>query len=161
MSEKNELLKTGKKAPAFKLLDRDGEQHQLKELLADYSVIYFYPKDDTPGCTIEAQEFTKYLTQFKKLNVNVVGISGGDQKTKSKFCTKHKLQVLLLSDSDFAVSKKYGVYGEKAFMGKKYMGISRVTYLLDSAGKVLEVYDNVKAKGHAQEILEYIKGLKG
>jgi peroxiredoxin Q/BCP len=160
MSEKAEILKVGKKAPAFKLMDKDGDLYQLKDLLDDYTVIYFYPKDDTPGCTIEAQEFSKLLTQFKKLNIAVVGISGGDQKTKSKFCSKHKLKLLLLSDTDFSISKKYGVYGEKSFMGKKFMGINRVTYILNSAAKVIAVYQNVTAKGHATEILQYIKELK-
>lgn len=160
MSEKSEILKVGEKAPAFKLMDKDGELYQLKDLLDEYTVIYFYPKDDTPGCTIEAQEFSKLLAQFKKLNVAVVGISGGDQKTKSKFCSKHKLKLLLLSDTDFSVSKKYEAYGEKSFMGKKFMGINRVTYLIDSKGKVIAAYDSVKAKGHADEILQYIKELK-
>lgn len=152
------IIEEGKKAPAFKLKDKSGEVHNLKDILADYTVLYFYPKDSTPGCTLEARDFSKLLSKFEKLNVSIVGISGGDEKSKQKFCDKYKLKILLLSDENFAVSKKYGVYGEKQFMGKKFMGISRVTFILDSKGKIIKVYDKVKVIGHAKEVFGFLKG---
>ena len=151
------LLKAGKKAPNFKLTDKDGSVFELNKIKADQFIIYFYPKDDTPGCTLQAKEFTKALKNFKKLGIEVFGISGGDDKTKTKFCKKHKLSVTLLSDPDFTISKKFGVFGEKKFMGRKYMGINRVTYLLDKKQKVSHVFEKVTPEGHAKEILKFIK----
>lgn len=153
------LLKEGKKAPAFTLPDKDDVKHKLNEIDSKYTVLFFYPKDSTPGCTIEANEFTSDIKKFEKLDTKIIGISGGDSRTKSKFCEKHNLKTLLLSDTDFKISDKYGVYGEKQFMGKKFMGINRVTYVLDANKKVVKVYNKVKAKGHSKEVLDYIKQL--
>lgn len=153
------LLKEGKKAPAFTLPDKDDVKHKLSEVDADYTVIFFYPKDSTPGCTIEANEFSADIKKFEKINTKIIGISGGDSKTKSKFCEKHNLKTLLLSDTDFKVADKYGVYGEKQFMGKKFMGINRVTYILGADKKVIKVYDKVKPKEHSKEVLEFIKSI--
>lgn len=148
-----------KKAPQFSLPDKDGMMHSLKEWKDNYIVVYFYPKDDTPGCTIEALEFSSTLKQFAKLGARVVGISGGDEKSKASFCKKHKLQVLLLSDGDFAVAKRFESYGAKTFMGRKYTGILRSTFVLDANHKILKRYDNVSAKGHAEEVLGFITAL--
>jgi peroxiredoxin Q/BCP len=152
-----ELLKEGKKAPAFTLQNKDGEKVKLNEIDSDFTVLYFYPKDDTPGCTIQANEFTADVKKFEKINTKVIGISGGDEKTKTKFCKKYDLKVTLLSDTDFAVAEKYGVFGEKQFMGKKYMGISRVTYVLDANKKIIKVYPKAKTTGHSAEVYEFIK----
>ena len=152
-----ELLQTGKKAPAFNLPDKDGTKHRLSSFEEDYFVLFFYPKDNTPGCTIEANQFSAHEKKFSDLNTKVIGISGGDEKSKTKFCTKHKLKTLMLSDTDFGVSKKYGVFGPKQFMGKKYEGISRVTYVLDKNKKVIQVYEKVKPAVHAKEVLDFIK----
>jgi peroxiredoxin Q/BCP len=148
-----------KKAPQFSLPDKDGAMHSLQEWKDNYIVLYFYPKDDTPGCTIEALEFTGNVKQFAKLGARVVGISGGDEKSKASFCRKHNLKILLLSDSDFTVAKKYESYGVKTFMGRKYTGILRSTFVLDPDHKILKRYDAVSAKGHAEEVLNFIKSL--
>ncbi|MCL4125346.1 UNVERIFIED_CONTAM: hypothetical protein GTU68_041339 [Idotea baltica] len=153
------FIEEGKKAPVFSLKDKDGEIHKLKDIEEDYIVLFFYPRDNTPGCTIESVNFSKDINKYKKLNTKVIGISGGDEKTKTKFCTKHKLKALMLSDTDYKISEKYGVYGEKKFMGKKYLGISRVTFILDDKRKVIKVYDKVKPLVHSKEILEYLKSL--
>jgi peroxiredoxin Q/BCP len=151
------MLKEGEQAPDFSLRDKDSNIHSLSEINSDHVVIYFYPKDSTPGCTIEAQEFSKDIEEFDKLNIRIIGISGGDEKSKTKFCEKHDLKILLLSDSDFSVSNNYGVYGEKSFMGRKYMGISRWTFVLNKDHKIIKIYDKVKPELHSQEVLEFIK----
>ena len=151
------MLKEGEQAPDFSLRDKDSNIHSLSEINSDHVVIYFYPKDSTPGCTIEAQEFSKDIEEFDKLNIKIIGISGGDEKSKTKFCEKHDLKILLLSDSDFSVSNNYGVYGEKSFMGRKYMGISRWTFVLNKDHKIIKIYDKVKPAEHSQEVLEFIR----
>src|SRR3989344_5487397 len=98
-----------KKAINFLLKDKEGREHSLEDINSDYIVLYFYPKDSTPGCTIESQEFTQDLDKFRKLNISIVGISGGNEESKKKFCERYNLRIILLSDSDFSVSKKYGV----------------------------------------------------
>lgn len=153
------VLKEGMKAPDFALNDKDSNIFKLYDLTSDYIVVYFYPKDNTPGCTIESKGFNSFLDEFKKLGVTVIGISGGDDNSKKKFCKKHDLNVILLSDPDFDVSTKWGVYGEKSFMGRKYMGIKRYTFILDENKNVLKVYENVKAKGHAEDVLNFLKNL--
>ena len=151
------MVNVGEQAPDFSLRDKDSNIHSLSEINSDHVVIYFYPKDSTPGCTIEAQEFSKDIEEFNKLNTTIIGISGGDEKSKTKFCEKHDLKILLLSDSDFSVSNNYGVYGEKSFMGRKYMGISRWTFVLNKDHKIIKIYDKVKPELHSQEVLEFIK----
>ena len=151
------MLKEGEQAPDFSLRDKDSNIHSLSKINSDHVVIYFYPKDSTPGCTIEAQEFSKDIEEFNKLNTTIIGISGGDEKSKTKFCEKHDLKILLLSDSDFSVSNNYGVYGEKSFMGRKYMGISRWTFVLNKDHKIIKIYDKVKPAEHSQEVLEFIR----
>jgi peroxiredoxin Q/BCP len=152
-------LKEGSKAPRFSLPDKDGNAHGLAKSSADFTVIYFYPKDNTPGCTIEAQEFSAKLREFDKRNVRVIGISGGDEKSKEKFCTKYELKLPLVSDADFAVSMAYGVYGDKKFMGRVYKGIHRVTFLVNKQGTIVRIFDSVKPKGHAQEVLDVLDEL--
>ena len=144
----------------FNLKNREGKSFSLKDLKGDFKVVYFYPKDDTSGCTVEAQEFTRDLDKYKKLKTAVVGISGGDENTKRKFIDKYNLKVLLLSDSDFSVCKKYGVYGEKSFMGRKFLGIKRTTFALDKDNKIIKIYENVKPEGHSQDVLKFINSIK-
>lgn len=146
------------KAPDFELKDKDDNVVKLFDI-KNYAVVYFYPKDNTPGCTIEANDFTFYLDEFRKFDTIVVGISGGDSKSKEKFCKKYNLKVLLLSDSDFKVSKSYGAYGEKSFMGRKYNGIFRNTYIIDKNKKIIKIYENVSAKNHAKEVLRILQKL--
>tara|TARA_Y100000031_G_scaffold107597_1_gene118444 strand:+ start:282 stop:749 length:468 start_codon:yes stop_codon:yes gene_type:complete len=151
-------LKEGQSAPEFSLNDKSEKNHSLKDITNEYIVVYFYPKDNTPGCTIEAKRFSNTLKEFEKLNTTIIGISGGDQKSKTKFCDKHNLKLTLLSDPDFKVSESYGVYGEKSFMGKKYMGISRQTFILNKDHKIIKIYEKVKPLIHTKEVLEFIKG---
>lgn len=153
------LIEIGKKAPAFNLTDKTGAKIALKDIDTDYTIVYFYPKDNTSGCTLEAKGFEALKAKFKRAGVSVIGISGGTDKTKENFAKKQDLTISLLSDTDFAISTKYGVYGEKKFMGKTYMGISRITYLLDKDKKVIKRYDKVKPISHAKEVLDDIKSL--
>jgi len=153
-------LKVGRKAPAFALKNKEGNVYRLKDTQSAFTVVYFYPRDNTPGCTLEAQMFTKELRNFNHLDTMIIGISGGDEKSKTKFFEKNKLKILLLTDPDFAVCTKYGVYGEKSFMGRKFMGIHRVTFVLDKNDIVIKVYDKVKPFEHAKEILAFIKEQK-
>ncbi|MFH1209457.1 MAG: peroxiredoxin [archaeon] len=148
------------KAFDFRLKDKDGKTYSLKEFKKNYIVLYFYPKDSTPGCTLEAKEFNDHLDDFKKLNTQIIGISGGDEKTKTKFCDKHKLKLLLLSDTDFSISKKYKVYREKSFLGKKFLGIVRTTFVLDKSYNIIKQYDKVNPIGHAKEVLKFVKNIE-
>ncbi|MCF7798417.1 thioredoxin-dependent thiol peroxidase [Candidatus Woesearchaeota archaeon] len=153
------MLTIGKKAPAFSLPDKDNNKISLKYVKTKYTLIYFYPKDNTPGCTLEAIGFNKLKTEFDKLGVSIIGISGGNEKSKTTFCEKYKLGITLLSDKDFTVSTKYDVYGEKKFMGQTYKGISRCSYLLDTNKKIIKTYENVKAATHHKEVIMDIKAL--
>jgi peroxiredoxin Q/BCP len=152
-------LKIGQSAPHFSLTDKDGKAHSLDKPKAEYTVLYFYPKDDTPGCTLEAKEFSQFIEKFTSRNVRVVGVSGGDDKTKAKFCKKYSLKVPLVSDTTFKVAKSYGAYGTKKFMGRTFQGIFRKTFLVDKAGKIARIFDTVKPEGHAQEVLAAIDEL--
>jgi len=149
-------LKEGSKAPIFSLLDQDGEKVSLKDLKEDYIVLFFYPKDNTPGCTLEAKAFTKLKKKFENLNTKVIGISGLDQKSKKKFCEKAALDLTLLSDTDGVVGEKYDTYGEKTFMGRKYKGFHRKTFIIGKDRKLTKIYDKVKPEGHAEEVLKEI-----
>jgi peroxiredoxin Q/BCP len=150
-------LSVGDKAPAFSLTDHSGTVHSLSAIKSPFTIIYFYPKDSTPGCTVEAIEFTALADKFSKAGASVIGISGGSDKTKAKFCEKHNLKITLLSDTDFSVSTEYGVFGEKKFMGRTYNGIDRVSFLLDSKKKIIKIYTTVKPKEHAEEVLSDVK----
>jgi peroxiredoxin Q/BCP len=151
------MLEIDKKAPTFKLNDKDGTPHSLSSIDTPYIVLFFYPKDNTPGCTIEARGFSEALAKFKRQDTTLIGISGGDERSKTKFCEKHDLGVLLLSDTDFSVSKKYGAYGPKQFMGKKFEGITRASFILGPDRKIIQNYPKVKPSEHPQEVLEFIK----
>lgn len=145
------------KANDFLLKDKDGKSWSLKQIRSKYTILYFYPKDDTPGCTIEAQQFSALKPEFDKLDATIIGISGGDEKTKMKFCDKYGLKILLLSDPTFTVSKAYGVYGEKKFMGRIFNGIKRTSFLLDKAKNIIKTYNEVKPGQHEKQVLEDIK----
>jgi peroxiredoxin Q/BCP len=127
--------------------------------LGKYVVIYFYPKDDTPGCTIETNDFNKLLSKFKKLNCEIFGISKDNLKSHDKFREKFKVKFDLLSDEETKVLKKYKVWGKKKFMGREYMGISRSTFLINPKGKILKIWENVNVKDHALEVLETLKSI--
>lgn len=154
------MIKLNSKAPDFELEDKDGKKYSLKDFKEEYIVIYFYPKDSTPGCTIEAREFTKNLDEFKKENTIIIGISGGSNESKEEFCEKNDLKHILLTDADFSVSKKYDSFGERTFLGKKFTGIFRNTYLLDKKRNIVKIYENVNPFGHAKNVLNDIKSFK-
>ena len=154
------MLKINTKAPDFTLTSTNSSHYSLKKSLGKYVVIYFYPKDDTPGCTIEANDFNKLLPQFKKLNCEIFGISKDNLKSHDKFKEKYKLKFDLLSDEELTVLKKFKVWGKKKFMGREFMGILRTTFLIDKKGKILRIWENVKVKDHAKEVLETLKEIQ-
>ena len=154
------MLKINTKAPDFTLTSTNNTDYSLKKSLGKYVVIYFYPKDDTPGCTIEANDFNKLLSQFKKLNCEVFGISKDNLKSHDKFKEKYQLKFDLLSDEELTVLKKFKVWGKKKFMGREFMGILRTTFLIDKKGKILKIWENVKVKDHAKEVLETLKEIQ-
>ncbi len=146
----------GEKAHPFTLTDTNGKKVKLTELKGNNVVLYFYPKDNTPGCTLEAHEFSKLLPQFKKKNAVVYGVSKDDLKSHQKFTDKCKLKVSLLSDPTGKTIEKYGALKEKSMFGKKYLGIQRATVLIDDKGKVKKVWKRVQPIGHAKKVLEEI-----
>ena len=152
-------MKVNSKAPIFKLPSTSKKDYSLKDSIGKYVVIYFYPKDDTPGCTIETNDFNKLLPKFKKLNCEVLGVSKDSLKSHEKFREKYKIKFNLLADEEIKVLKKYKVWGKKKFMGREFMGIIRSTYLIDKKGKILKVWDNVKVKDHAKEVLETLQSI--
>ena len=154
------LIDEGKKAPAFSLKDQTGKSHALADYAGKPVVLYFYPKDDTPGCTTESCAFEDNLPKFKSSKAIVFGASILDEKSKAKFAAKHNLTFPLLADADHAVAEKYGVWQEKSNYGRKYMGIVRTTYLIGPDGKVAKRWDNVKVDGHAEEVLTAVRELK-
>lgn len=144
----------GEKAPFFSLSDQNGKQHALSDFLGQKVILYFYPKDDTPGCTKEACAFKTTFPEFQKVNTVVIGVSCDSEKSHKKFEEKFQLPFLLLSDDQKEVVKLYDVWGKKKFMGREYEGISRTTFLIDENGIVLKQYENVKPEIHADEILK-------
>ena len=148
------MLKINTKAPNFVLPSTSKEKYSVKDSLGKFVVIYFYPKDDTPGCTIETNDFNKLLSKFKKLDCEVYGVSKDNLKSHDKFREKYKIKFDLLADEEIKVLKKYKVWGKKKFMGREFMGIIRSTFLIDKKGKILKIWDNVKVKNHALEVLE-------
>jgi peroxiredoxin Q/BCP len=146
------LIEPGRKAPAFTLKDQNGDTHRLSDYAGRSVVLYFYPKDDTPGCTQESCDFQALRPRFDTKKAVVLGASILDEKSKAKFAKKHGLMFPLLADADHEVAEKYGVWQEKSRYGRKYMGIVRTTYLIGPDGKVQQRWDNVKVDGHAEAV---------
>jgi peroxiredoxin Q/BCP len=153
------LIDETKKAPAFSLNDQDGKTHRLSDHAGHPVVLYFYPKDDTPGCTKESCAFRDNLPKFKKSQAVVFGVSILDEASKKKFADKFDLTFSLLADADHAVAEKYGVWQKKSLYGREFMGIVRTTYLIGADGKVAKRWDNVKVDGHAEDVLAAVKSL--
>jgi len=147
------MPKVGDAAPDFQLPDQHGHRLQLSQMRGNTVLIYFYPKDDTPGCTLEAQGFNNDIKEFQKKGVMVFGISKDNQQMHQKFIGKYGLKFQLLSDVDGKIVQKYGCWVEKSMYGKKYMGIQRATFLIDAKGKVKKVWPKVTPEGHSKEIL--------
>jgi peroxiredoxin Q/BCP len=148
------LIEPGKKAPAFSLKDQDGKVHRLNDYEGRSVVLYFYPKDDTPGCTKEACAFRDNLPKFKSDKAVVLGVSVLDEASKAKFAEKYDLNFPLLADADHEVAEKYGAWQQRSLYGRKFMGVARTTYLIGPDGKVIQRWDKVKVDGHAEEVLE-------
>jgi len=146
-----------KSAPNFKIPSSNNSEFQLKKNKDQFIVIYFYPKDNTPGCTNEAKDFAKLYKEFKKLNCEIVGISKDSIESHKKFINKFKIPFQLLSDEKMIALKKYGAWGEKSMYGKKFMGIKRTTVLINPKGKIIKTWNNVKVKDHAKEVLNFLK----
>ena len=152
-------LTEGQKAPSFDLQDDRGERVNLDDLRGQWVVLYWYPKDDTPGCTVEACEIRDNW-QFLEGEAALFGASADDVKSHVKFRDKFSLPFPLLADEDHSVAEKYGVWGPKTFMGREYVGIDRATFIIDPDGKIAKVFPNVKPAGHSMEILNALKELK-
>ena len=155
------MLPEGTEAPGFTLPDADGKIVKLSDFAGKTVVLYFYPKDDTPGCTTEACGFRDTSADFAKRGAVVLGISPDDSASHTKFAKKYKLPFTLLADVGAKVAKDYGVWGEKKFMGKQYMGIDRTTFIIAPDGEVEKVFRNVKAEGHNKEVLDWLDKNKG
>jgi len=148
------MLKEGDKAPAFKAKDQNGDTVKLSDLKGKRVVLYFYPKDDTPGCTKEACSFRDADDVFKAKDIMVLGVSIDDERSHQKFISKFQLPFDLLADTDKAIVEAYGVWGEKSMYGRKYMGTLRKTFLIDEKGKIVKIFDKVKVAEHADEVLK-------
>jgi len=152
-------LNIDKQAPAFSLPNQDGDIVSLADLLGKWILLYFYPKDDTPGCTKEACEIRDAWSEFKKAGIEVFGISADSAKSHRKFIDKYRLPFTLLADEDKKVVKLYGVWGSKKFMGREYLGIKRASFLIDKKGAIEKIYNDVKPSEHARQILADFKKL--
>ena len=148
------MLKEGSAAPQFSTKDANGDTLSLKDLRGEKVVLYFYPKDDTPGCTKEACSFRDAFSKFKKRGIRVLGVSPDSETSHKKFAAKYKLPFTLLADTDHSIADSYGAYGEKKFMGRTYMGVLRTTFLIDEKGKIKKIFSKVKPDEHADEVLE-------
>jgi peroxiredoxin Q/BCP len=146
------ILKKGDKAPEFKLPDKDGKKISLKDYRGKWVIVYFYPKDDTPGCTIEAREFTKSIDDFAKLDAVILGISGDTAESHIKFTEKYGLKITLLSDEDHNVMENFGAWGIKKMFGKEYWGVIRSTFLIDPDGNIAAPWYKVQVKGHVDDV---------
>ena len=151
-------MEVGKKAPAFSLNSGAGDKVSLKDFLGQKVVLYFYPKDNTSGCTKEACDFRDSFADFKKIKAVILGVSPDSEASHVKFTEKYELPFLLLSDSDKKVVEKYGVWKEKSMYGRKYMGVERSTFIIDKSGKISHVFRKVKVNGHVDELLKAING---
>ena len=153
------MVEEGKKAPDFNLPAAGGDKIKLSALKGAPVVVYFYPKDNTPGCTKEAIAFTELLSEFEKANTTIIGISPDSIATHDKFIAKHSLAVRLAADEERKTAENYGVWVEKSMYGKKYMGVERSTFLVDASGKIAHIWRKVRVPGHAQAVLDVVREL--
>jgi len=153
-------LEVGQKAPEFATPNQRGEISKLADFAGQWLVLYFYPKDNTPGCSTEAIDFTALSPQFQQLNAVILGVSPDSAKSHCRFIEKHNLTIQLLSDPDHQLAEIYQVWGLKKFMGKEYMGIKRATFLIDPRGNIAYIWSNVKVKAHAEAVLKKLEELQ-
>ena len=149
-------LKAGDRAPSFCLPDAKNKQVCLKDFKGKWLVLYFYPKDNTSGCTREAVDFSEHLSKFKRLGAAVVGVSPDSPTSHTNFINKHKLKVILLSDTEHKVLQDYGVWQKKSMYGREYYGVVRTTFVIDPKGKIKQMWEKVKVAGHADAVKEYV-----
>ncbi|HAC62176.1 MAG TPA: thioredoxin-dependent thiol peroxidase [Cyanothece sp. UBA12306] len=154
------LPQIGELAPNFIANNQEEKAVKLDNFKSQWLVLYFYPKDNTPGCTTEAKDFTEYTPEFQSLGATILGVSPDTEKSHVKFMDKHSLGIQLLSDRDHKVAEAYGVWGLKKFMGQEYMGIIRSTFLIDPDGKISYIWTKVRVKNHVQTVLNKLKELK-
>ena len=150
-------MKEKELAPNFKIPSSNNKEFELKKNKNKFLVIYFYPRDNTPGCTNEAKDFSKLYKKFKKLNCEIIGISKDSIESHKKFISKFKIPFQLLSDEKIITLKKYKAWGEKSMYGKKFMGIKRTTILINTKGKIIKIWNNVKVTDHAKEVFGFLK----
>ncbi|MEJ2260873.1 MAG: thioredoxin-dependent thiol peroxidase [Nitrosopumilaceae archaeon] len=153
------MISEGDSVPKFEANDANGNKVKSTDFKGKKHVIYFYPKDFTPGCTTEADEFSKDYKKFQKQEIEVIGVSPDDVDSHKKFCDKMKIEFPLLADIDKDISKKFGVWGKKKFMGREYMGVMRSTFLVDKKGTIFKIYPKVKPAGHSKQVLEDFSNL--
>ncbi len=158
-NQNSDKLKIGDRAPEFSLSDQEGSKRNLRDYRSQWLLLYFYPKDDTSGCTKEACAVRDNFPDFQMLKLQVLGISGDSIESHKKFAAKYRLPFPLLSDEKKETVTRYGVWGKKKFMGRQYMGIFRTSFLIDPQGKIAKIYLNVKPESHIQEVLEDLKEL--
>lgn len=151
------MLSVGDDVPDFSLKDAEGKIVKKSDLKGKKYLVYFYPKDFTPGCTMEAAEFARDYKKFKNAEIEIIGVSPDDVDSHKKFGEKMKVPFVLLADTETEVAKKFGVWGKKQFMGREYMGVNRSTFLVNEKGKIFKVFEKVKPAGHAEEVLESFK----
>jgi peroxiredoxin Q/BCP len=151
------MPKEGSAAPPFTTTDADGRRVSLKDFRGRKVVLYFYPKDDTPGCTKEACSFRDAFSRFKKQGIEILGVSTDNEASHKRFTAKYKLPFTLLADKDHTIADAYGTYGQKKFMGRTYLGVKRTTFLIDEKGKIKKIFDKVKPEEHASEVLDAFK----
>ena len=154
------MVEKGEKAPEFKLPDKDENEIDLKDYDGKWLVLYFYPKDNTPGCTTEAKDFTSAKGDFDALGAEVIGVSPDSTKSHCKFAEKHDLDITLLSDTEKEVLKKYDAWGKKKMYGREFEGVIRSTYLIDPEGKIAHAWPKVRVKGHVDDVLKKLKESK-
>ena len=148
------MLVEGDTIPKFTLIDSNGDKIKSTDFKGKKHVIYFYPKAFTPGCSTQAEEFSAEYKKFQKEDIEIIGISPDDTKSHKKFCDKNGIKYVLLSDTNKEVSKAFGVWGMKKFMGREYMGVTRSSFLVNEKGKIFKIFPKVKPKGHSKEVLE-------
>jgi len=154
----NSIVEINTPAPPFSAPNAQGKTVSLSDFAGQWLILYFYPKDNTPGCTTEAIAFSEKLPEFTALNARIVGVSPDSEASHGKFIDKHQLTIELISDPDHQVATAYGVWGLKKFMGKEYMGIIRSTFLIDPTGNVAQIWSNVRVKGHVEKVLQFLQG---
>ena len=159
MTHMSDLLQIGQPAPDFSAQDQNSNTVSLDDFRDRWLVLYFYPKDDTPGCTVEAIDFTALKEQFTELGAVIIGVSPDSTESHGKFIAKHNLGLQLLSDPERKVTEAYNVWRLKKFMGKEYMGVVRSTFLIAPDGKLAHIWNNARAKGHAEKVLQKLEEL--